>query len=70
MSNITSRGSHEPTGPDHTVHPLVAAVGDTNRHDYGAGPAVLQHLNSRGLDVDLVSCAVETWRRPISLAVR
>lgn len=37
-----------------TIRPLVAALGDANRHDDGVGAAVLQHLAGRGLDVTLV----------------
>lgn len=43
-----------------TIRPLVAAVGDVNRHDYGVGAAVLQHLAGRGLDVTLVDRAEST----------
>jgi len=51
-----------------TIRPLVTALGDVNRHDYGVGPAVLQHLAGRGLDVTLVgsdaedSSLVNLWR--------
>jgi hydrogenase maturation protease len=36
--------------------PLVAGLGDSQRHDYGVGSAVLRHLRGRGLNATLVSC--------------
>lgn len=55
MPIMTSGSSSSSPGPDHTALPLVAALGDVNRHDYGVGPAVLRHLDGRGLDATLVS---------------
>jgi hydrogenase maturation protease len=59
MSTFDS-ADHRPPSPDRAGRPLVAALGDTNLHDNGVGPAVLQHLAGRGLDVTLVSCDAET----------
>lgn len=56
----TTSGSSSPPASDRISKPLVAAMGDVNRHDYGVGPAVLEHLAGRGLEVTLVSCDVET----------
>jgi hypothetical protein len=55
MLQITGGSATSPA-----VTPLVAALGDVNRHDYGAGAAVLEHLAGRGLDVTLVRCDVDT----------
>lgn len=48
------------TSADRATTPLVAAIGDVDRHDFGVGPAVLAHLAGRGLDVTLVSCDEDT----------
>lgn len=57
---IIDNPDNRPPSPGHARRPLVAALGDANRHDHGIGPAVLQHLAGRGLDVTLVSCDAET----------
>ena len=52
--------THTAGGSGRSATPLVAALGDPNRHDFGAGPAVLAHLAGRGLDVTLVSCDLDS----------
>ncbi|GAA0950223.1 hypothetical protein GCM10009558_066310 [Virgisporangium aurantiacum] len=54
MSTITDAATRDPSGPDHAGRPIVAALGDDNRHDLGVGPTVLRHLRGRGLNVTFV----------------
>jgi hydrogenase maturation protease len=59
MSNITNATASNPPGPGAARRPVVAALGDDNHHDFGVGPAVLQHLRGRGLDISLVDSDAE-----------